>query len=82
MSETLEDKYQYMCELVEDQAREIFEYKKIIAGAQKVEEELEYFVQNIAALIYYQCSLRDQDQWLKRVMDKGIWEPEAIEEEE
>ena len=41
MSETLEDKYQYMCELVEDQSREIFEYKKKIAGAQKEEEEFD-----------------------------------------
>lgn len=33
-------------------------------------------VQEIAALIYYQSSLRDQDRWLKDIMDKGIWLPE------
>jgi hypothetical protein len=29
----------------------------------------------IAALIYYQDSLKNQDRWLKRVMDAGLWKP-------
>ena len=33
-------------------------------------------VQEIAAIIYYQSSLKDQDRWLNNIMDKGIWLPE------
>ena len=44
-------------------------------------DDLLYEIQNIAALIYYQCSLRDQDRWLHRIMEKGIWQPELMEDE-
>ena len=44
-------------------------------------DDLLYEIQNIAALIYYQCSLRDQDRWLHRIMEKGIWKPELMEDE-
>ena len=44
-------------------------------------DDLLYEIQNIAALIYYQASLRDQDTWLNRIMEKGIWEPELMEDE-
>jgi len=44
-------------------------------------DDLLYEIQNIAALIYYQASLRDQDRWLHRIMEKGIWEPELMEDE-
>tara|TARA_R100000742_G_C4163408_1_gene4196 strand:- start:61 stop:210 length:150 start_codon:yes stop_codon:yes gene_type:complete len=38
-------------------------------------------VQNIASIIYYQSSLKEQDRWLNDIMAKGIWlpEPEDIE---
>ena len=36
-------------------------------------------VQEIAAIIYYQSSLKDQDRWLNNIMDKGIWLPEEDE---
>ena len=44
-------------------------------------DDLLYEIQNIAALIYYQASLRDQDVWLHRVIEKGIWKPELMEDE-
>ncbi len=44
-------------------------------------DDLLYEIQNIAALIYYQASLRDQDRWLHRIMEKGIWQPELMEDE-
>ena len=47
----------------------------------KYTDDLLYEIQNIAALIYYQASLRDQDVWLNRIMEKGIWEPELMEDE-
>jgi len=44
-------------------------------------DDLLYEIQNIAALIYYQASLRDQDNWLTGIMKKGIWLPEDVEDE-
>mgnify|MGYP003132691202 CR=1 FL=1 len=29
----------------------------------------------IAALIYFQSPLKNQDMWLKRIMDAGLWKP-------
>jgi hypothetical protein len=80
MSEQLEDKYQYMCELVEDQAREIFEYKKIIAGAQKKEELMLDYIDNMCAMIYYQVQLKDHDRWLEDCISQGWYKlPEEDE---
>ncbi len=36
----------------------------------------------IAALIYYQDSCKNQDRWLKRIMDAGLWKPSLVIEEE
>ena len=36
-------------------------------------------VQEIAAIIYYQSRLKDQDRWLNDIMYKGIWLPEEDE---
>jgi len=42
-------------------------------------EELLAEIQEICAIIYYQSSLKDQDRWLKDIMNKGIWRPEIDE---
>ena len=47
----------------------------------KLTDDLLNEIQNIAALIYYQASLSDQDRWLHRIMEKGIWTPELMEDE-
>jgi len=36
--------------------------------------ELKDAVEEIAALIYYQSSLNDQDRWLEDIIVRGIWE--------
>ena len=33
-------------------------------------------VQNIAEIIYYEMSLKEQDIWLNDIMAKGIWLPD------
>ncbi len=52
MSETLEEKYIYVCNLCE-----------------KLTDRLN----NIAGLIYYQAPLKEQDEWLKKIIEEGIW---------
>ena len=44
-------------------------------------DELLEEIHKIASLIYYQCSLDDQDNWLTSIMEKGIWLPEDVEDE-
>ena len=78
-SETLEEKYKYMCELAEDMSREVFELKKIVVGAQKKEEELKEIITEISAIIYYESSLRAQDNWLSDMMERGLFEAEKDE---
>ena len=40
-------------------------------------------VQEIAALIYYQSSLNEQDRWLEDIIVRGIWDiPEEAPDEE
>jgi len=63
-SETLEEKYKYMCELAEDMSREVYEQNKIIAGAQKTEELLKDFVSNVFELNNGAYSQRDIDRAL------------------
>ena len=78
-SETIEEKYKYMCELAEDMSREVFELKKIVVGAQKKEEELMEIITEISAIIYYQSSLKEQDNWLSDMMKRGLFEVEEDE---
>ncbi len=47
----------------------------------KYTDELLYAVQDIAEIIWMQASLREQDRWLKNIMDRGIWRPDPEMEE-
>ena len=75
-SETLEEKYKYMCELAEDMSREVYEQNKIIAGAQKTEELLKDFVSNVFELNNGAYSQRDIDRalhyWRQSFKTAGI----------
>ena len=63
-------------EIAHDQSREIFEYKTIIAGAQKKEELLLDYIDNISSIIAYQCSLKDQDLWMEDMIREGYFKPD------
>ena len=63
-------------EIAHDQSREIFEYKTIIAGAQKKEELLLDYIDNISSIIAYQCSLKDQDLWMADMIREGLYNPD------
>ena len=39
-------------------------------------------VQEIASIIYYQSSLKEQDIWLNDIMAKGIWLPDLSEDDD
>jgi hypothetical protein len=45
----------------------------------KAYKEYEEHIRGIAEIIYMEMPLRYQDEWLKRIMDEGIWQPETEE---
>ena len=71
-------------ETVDDMAREIFELKKIVAGAQKTEELLKDFVSNLFELNNGDYSQRDIDRalhyWRESFKTAGI--SDAIDRDE
>tara|TARA_R110002074_G_scaffold92458_1_gene201867 strand:- start:25 stop:168 length:144 start_codon:yes stop_codon:yes gene_type:complete len=45
----------------------------------KQTDELLEAVEQIAEIIYMECPLSYQDEWLKAIIEKGIWRPEVDE---
>ena len=76
----LVDKYLYMCQIAEDSARELMERDKMLTGAFNRERELKDKIRNIAAIIHYQMPLKDQDEWLARMVKEGLYIPPKDED--
>ena len=83
----LEDKYLHMCQVAEDSARELMERDKMLSGAFNREKELqakihrlEHYIDNIAAIIDWQCPLKEQDKWLADMIEVGLYKPDTDEE--
>ena len=55
---------------------------EMVAGMQTEIEALRFAISTIAEIIHYQMPLRYQDEWLKGIVDNGIWKPDLDEEEE
>ena len=60
-------------EIAHDQSREIFEYKTIIAGAQRKEELLLDHIFGMCEMIYYQVPLKEQDSWMDTMIEQGYY---------
>ena len=54
----------------------IAELEEIVAGAQAKEELLLDYIDNIGAIIAYECSLKDQDSWMSDAIDRGFYKPD------
>ena len=63
-------------ELINDMYKEIRELEEIVAGARANEEELLDYIDNISAIIAYQCSLKDQDLWMADMIRQGLYKPD------
>ena len=55
---------------------EIMEMREIIAGAKAKEELLLDYIDNICGIIEAEMPLKEQDLWLQRIKDSGLWSPE------
>ena len=42
-------------------------------------EALRFAIGTIAEIIHMQMPLRYQDEWLEKIIERGIWEPETEE---
>ena len=58
-------------EIIDDQAREIFELNKIIAGAKSKEELLLDYIDNMCGMIEMQVNPKEHDRWLADVIHMG-----------
>ena len=63
--------------------RQYNELEEILAGAQIKEKEsnkeielLKDYIDNISAIIAYQCSLKEQDLWMADMIRRGLYKPD------
>ena len=56
--------------------KEIMELKEMLAGAQLTEENVKDYLFEICDYIHYQMPLKEQDKWLERMIEIGLYEPE------
>jgi len=54
------------------------ELREMVAGAQLTEKNLEDYLYEICDIIHYQMSLREQDRWLERMVELGLYDPEEV----
>ena len=54
------------------------ELQEMLAGAQLTEKNLEDYLYEICDMIHYQMSLKEQDRWLERMMELGLYDPEDV----
>ena len=61
--------------------KENLELKEMLAGAQLTEKTLEDYLFEICDIIYMQMSLKYQDMFVTRMIEKGLYDPnEGLEE--
>mgnify|MGYP003120899747 FL=1 len=57
------------------------ELREMLAGAQLTEKNLEDYLYEICDIIHYQMSLKEQDRWVERMIELGLYDPnEGLEE--
>ena len=49
---------------------------EMIAGMQTEIEALRFTIGTIAEIIWMEMPLRYQDQWLEKIMERGLWKPD------
>ena len=54
------------------------ELREMLVGAQLTEKNLEDYLYEICDMIHYQMSLTEQDRWLERMVELGMYDPEEV----
>ena len=55
--------------------KENAELKEMLAGAQLTEKNLEDYLFEICDYIHYEMHLKEQDRWLERMIEIGLYKP-------
>ena len=58
--------------------KENAELREMLAGAQLTEENLKDYLFEICDYIHYQMPLKEQDRWLERMVELGLYDPEEV----
>ncbi len=56
--------------------KENAELREMLAGAQLTEKNLEDYLYEIGDYIHYEMPLKEQDQWLERMIELGLYDPD------
>ena len=52
-----------------------------VKGLAKENQILKDYIDNIAAIIYYQSALKEQDNWMKDMIREGYYNPDCAKDE-
>jgi len=69
MSEKLEEKYKYMCELVEQQMKSLLQAGKIIDENEKLKD----YIDNMCGMIEMEVNPAEHDKWLDKMVAEGYY---------
>ena len=77
MSEKLEEKYKYMCELVEQQMKSLLQAGKIIDENEKLRD----YIDNMCGMIEMQVNPAEHDRWLEKMVAEGYYNNDGSKNE-
>tara|TARA_R110000824_G_scaffold108662_8_gene255963 strand:+ start:232 stop:447 length:216 start_codon:yes stop_codon:yes gene_type:complete len=69
MTENLEEKYKYMCKMVEQLSTTLGRAENLIAE----NKDLKDYIDNICGIIDAEMPLRYQDEWLEKCIKRGFY---------
>ena len=52
------------------------ELREMLVGAQLTEKNLEDYLYEICDYIHYEMPIKEQDQWLERMIELGLYKPD------
>ena len=59
--------------------QEVAELQEMLAGAQLTEENLKDYLFEICDYIHYEMPLKEQDRWLERMIELGLYKVEGLD---
>jgi len=77
MSEKLEEKYKYMCELVEQQMKSLLQAGKIIDENEKLKD----YIDNMCGMIEMEVNPAEHDRWLEKMVAEGYYNNDGSKNE-
>ena len=80
MSEKLEEKYKYMCNMVERMTTSIAVMKEKEQELYREKELLKDHIFGMCEMIYYQVPLKESDSWMDTMIEQGYYDRPSEDE--